>query len=304
DNVTVRWIKSGPARVAALLTGDVDLIASVPTTDVEQLENNPDISMSCDQTSRLMYWSLDVSKEHADHITAKDGSPIKNPFRDLRVRQALNVAIDRNAIVDDVMSGLAVPANQISGEGFGGFNADIPVPEYDVDRAKALLAEAGYADGFKLTLHATNNRYINDAKQAQAIAQMLTRIGIDVEVVTQPVSGYYGKLREHEMSMALIGWSSATGEASAILAPALSHGVRNNYGQWEHVEFNQLIEGALSTSDLAEYDRLLQEATAVAMADLPIIPSHFQVACWASKKGLHYIHRADEATLAESLVRQ
>jgi peptide/nickel transport system substrate-binding protein len=277
------------------------MIASVPTIDVANLDANTDINVSCDQTSRLMYWSLDVSSEFADHITAKDGSQIKNPLRDLRVRQAFSIAIDRDAIVDEVMTGLAVPANQIAGEGFGGHNTNIPMPEYDVGKAKALLAEAGYGDGFKLTIHATNNRYINDAKQAQAIGQMLSRIGIDVEVVTQPVSGYYGKLRKHEMTMALIGWASATGEASSILRPALSKGVRNNYGRWEHPKFNELIEGALSTVDMEKYDRLLQEATAVAMADVPIIPTHFQVACWAARKGLEYTPRADESTLAEYL---
>ena len=214
------------------------------------------------------------------------------------------MAIDRDAIVDEVMTGLAVPANQIAGDGFGGHNPDIPMPEYDVERAKALLAEAGYGDGFKLTIHATNDRYINDAKQAQAIGQMLSRIGVDVEVVTQPVSGYYGQLRKHEMTMALIGWASATGEASAILRPALSHGVRNNYGRWEHPKFNELIEGALSTVDMEEYDRLLKEAVAVAMADVPIIPTHYQVACWAARKGLGYTPRADESTLAEYLNSQ
>ena len=299
DNVTIRWITSGPARVAALLSGDVDMIASVPTTDVPNLDENSDINVSCDQTARIMYWSLDVSREYADHITAKDGSKIKNPLRDLRVRQAFNIAIDRDAIVDEVMTGLAVPANQITGEGFGGHNPNIPMPEHDIGKAKALMAEAGYGDGFKLTIHATNDRYINDDKQAQAIGQMLSRIGVDVEVVTQPVSGYYGKLRKHEMTMALIGWAAMTGEASSVIGPALRKGVRNNYGRWENPEFNQLIEGALGTVDMEKYDRLLKESVAVAMADVPIIPTHYQVACWASRKGLEFTPRADESTLAE-----
>lgn len=299
DNVTIRWITSGPARVAALLSGDVDMIASVPTTDVDNLDENPDINVSCDQTARIMYWSLDVSREYADHITAKDGSTIKNPLRDLRVRQAFNIAIDRDAIVEEVMTGLAVPANQITGEGFGGHNPDIPMPEHDIGKAKALMAEAGYGDGFKLTIHATNDRYINDDKQAQAIGQMLSRIGVDVEVVTQPVSGYYGKLRKHEMTMALIGWAAMTGEASSVIGPALRKGVRNNYGRWENPEFNRLIEGALGTVDMEKYDRLLKESVAVAMADVPIIPTHYQVACWASRKGLEFTPRADESTLAE-----
>jgi len=197
------------------------------------------------------------------------------------------------------MTGLAVPANQITGEGFGGHNPNIPMPEHDIGKAKALMAEAGYGDGFKLTIHATNDRYINDDKQAQAIGQMLSRIGVDVEVVTQPVSGYYGKLRKHEMTMALIGWAAMTGEASSVLGPALREGVRNNYGRWENSEFNRLIEGALGTVDMEKYDRLLKESVAVAMADVPIIPTHYQVACWASRAGLEFTPRADESTLAE-----
>lgn len=302
DKVTIRWIKSGPARVAALLSGDVDAIASVPTTDVDKLDADPDINVFCDQSTRVMYWSLDVSREQAEHITAMDGSPIPNPLADLRVRRAFDMALDRNVIVDEVMGGLAVPANQIAGEGFGGHNPDLPMPDHDLERARALLAEAGYPDGFKLTIHSTNDRYVNDARLAQAVAQLLSRIGVDVTVETMPVAVYYGKARKHEFTMAQIGWSSATGESSAILGPALSKGVRNNYGRWENEKFNELIQGALSTVDLAEYERKLKEATAVAMRDLPIIPTHFQVACWATRKGLAYVARADESTLAESLV--
>ena len=302
DKVTIRWIKSGPARVAALLSGDVDAIASVPTTDVDKLDADPDISVFCDQSTRVIYWSLDVSREQAQHITAGDGSPIPNPLADRRVRQAFNIALDRNVIVDDVMGGLAVPANQIAGEGFGGHNPEIPMPDHDLDQARALLAEADYPDGFKLTIHSTNDRYVNDAKLAQAVAQLLSRIGVDVTVETMPVAVYYGKARKHEFTMAQIGWSSATGESSAILTPALSKGVRNNYGRWENEKFNELMQGALSTVDLAEYESKLKAATAVAMHELPIIPTHFQVACWATRKGLAYVPRADEYTAAESLV--
>jgi peptide/nickel transport system substrate-binding protein len=304
DKVTFREIKSNPARVAALLSGEVDVIASVPPTDYERLEADPNINVSCTASTRVLYWSLDVFREQADHITAKDGSPIQNPLRDLRVRQAFNLAIDRNIIVDEVMRGLAIPANQIVGEDFGGFSPDIPMPEPDLEKAKQLMVDAGYGDGFKLTIHATNNRYVNDARLAQGVAQMLSRIGVDVTVVTMPVAVYYGKARKHEFTMAQIGFSTATGESSAIMLPALGDGQRNNYGRWANAKFNELLSGALSTVDDAEYDRLLKEATVVAMKDLPIIPTHYQVACWASRKGLKVIPRADEYTLAKSVVRE
>ncbi len=304
DKVTIRWIKSGPARVAALISGDVAAIASVPTTDVDKLDSNPDINVFCDQSMRVIYWSLDVSREQAQHVTAKDGSVISNPLADRRVREAFNIALDRNVIVDDVMGGLAVPANQIVGEGFGGYNPDIAMPQHDTRRAKQLLAEAGYPDGFKLTIHSTNDRYVNDAKLAQAVAQLLSRIGVEVSVETMPVAVYYGKARKHEFTMAQIGWASATGESSSILSPALSQGARNNYGRWENARFNELIKGALSTVDLADHERKLKDATAVVMSDLPIIPTHFQVACWATRKGLAYTPMADESTLAEAVSKQ
>lgn len=304
DKVTIREIKSDPARVAALLSGDVDVIASVPTTDFDKLDKDPNINVSCIASGRLIYWTLDVFRKNAEHITAKDGSPIINPLRDLRVRQAFNMAIDRNTIVDKIMRGLAVPANQIVNENFGGFNPDIPMPEADLVKARQLMKEAGYGDGFKLTIHATNNRYINDAKLAQGVAQMLSRIGVEVTVETMPVAVFYGPARKHEYTMAQIGFSTATGESSAILLPALGEGQRNNYGRWENAKFNKLLNKALSTVDFDEYDRLLKEATAVAMADVPMIPSHYQVVCWAARKGLKVIPRSDEYTLAESVVKE
>ena len=300
DNVTIRWITSGPARTAALLSGDVDIVASVPPTDVSKLEMDENFNISATASSRVIYWSLDVSREQAEHITAKDGSPIDNPLRDVQVRRALSMAIDRNAITDEVMEGLAVPSNQIVSEGFGGHDPDIEVPDYDPEGARKLLAAAGYPNGFKLTLHATNDRYVNDAKLAQAIAQMYSRIGIDMEVETMPVSVYYGKARKHEFTMAQIGWATASGEASAILAPALLEGKRNNYGRWVNMDFNTNMNGALATVDLNEYKTRLKAAQQVVADQVPIIPTHFQVAVWASRKDIAFEARADEATLAQS----
>ena len=124
---------------------------------------------------------------------------------DLRVRQAFTLAIDRDGIVDDVMQGWAVPANQVVPEQLGGHNPDIEIPDYNLDKARKLMADAGYADGFKMTIHGTNNRYINDGKLAQAVGQMLARLNIDVTVETQPVTGYYNKARGKEMSMFMVG---------------------------------------------------------------------------------------------------
>ena len=141
---------------------------------------------------------------------------------------------------------------------------------------------------------------MNDAKLAQALAQMLSRVGLEVTVETMPVSVFYGKARKHEFTMAQIGWSTASGEASAILAPALSEGKRNNYGRWINAEFNKNMSGALATVDLEIYQQRLLRAQRIVADELPIIPTHFQVAVWASRKGIQYEARADESSLAES----
>jgi peptide/nickel transport system substrate-binding protein len=301
DNVTFRWITSAPARTAALLSGDVDVIASVSTTDVAKLEDDPRVNVSATASTRLIYWSLDVGSETTPNVTAKNGDTIPNPLRDLRVRKALTLAVDRNAIADNVMEGLAVPTNQIVAEGFGGYHEGIAVPDFDPAKAKKLLAEAGYPNGFNLTIHATNDRYVNDAKLAQAIAQMYAQVGVDVKVETMPVAVYYGKARGHEFAMCQIGWATATGESSAILSPALRKGKRNNYGRWENAEFNTVIKAALSTVNLEEYRAGLARATEIVAEEIPIIPTHNQVAVWAARKGLTYGATANEATLAEAV---
>ncbi len=131
---------------------------------------------------------------------------------------------------------------------------------------------------------------------------MLSRIGIEVTVETMPVSVYYGKARKHEFTMAQIGWSTASGEASAILAPALLDGARNNYGRWQHEEFNTAMNGALATVNLDAYRSKLLRAIEIVAEEIPIIPTHFQVAVWASRKGLRYEARADESSLAQSVI--
>jgi peptide/nickel transport system substrate-binding protein len=148
-----------------------------------------------------------------------------------------------------------------------------------------------------LTIHATNNRYINDGKLAQGVGQMLARLGIDVTVETQPVTGYYGRARKKEMSMFMVGWGSTSGEASKVMRPALTSGSINNYGGYENAEFNRLFTQASQTLDTEERNALLGEAMAIAMDEVAIIPTHFQVNIWASRKGFQVVPRTDELTL-------
>ncbi|WP_445810864.1 ABC transporter substrate-binding protein [Yoonia sp.] len=297
--VVFRFVSSGPARTASLLAGDVDLISAVATTDVPVLEANPAFDVACTASTRLIHWAMDVSRDVAQHITAKDGSEIANPLRDLRVRQAISIAIDRDAIVETVMNGLAIKTNQFVAKGFAGYNPDVQPPEHDLVAARALMAEAGLADGFRMTIHATNDRYVNDSAQSQALAQMLARIGIEVEVITQPVANFFNRAREREFTFNMVGFAAVSGEASSIMSPVLVSGSLNNYGGWESEDFNRVYAAALDTVDIAEHDALLLEAVAIAMADVPVIPTHTQVACWATRAGLEMTPYSDEYTRAD-----
>ena len=304
ERVVYRIVTSGPTRVAALLAGDVDAIAAVPTTDVAGLERNPKVAVACGPSTRVVYWTMDVASDQAKHITTKDGKPMPNPLRDVRVRRAITMAVDRSAIVEKVMSGLAIATNQFTSAGFDGYNPAIALPENDIGRARRLMAEADVPNGFRMTLHATNDRYVNDAQQAQAVAQMLARIGIDVTVETMPVANYFNRARAKDFTFAMVAFSMGTGETSSILTPALLSDSINNYGSWKNAKFDSTFKQAMSTVNLAEHRRLIQEATALAMADVPIVPTHMQVVCWASRAALKITAFADEYTRADSFKRQ
>ena len=304
EQVTFRPITSDPARVAALLSGDVDVIDGVPTTDIATLEANDNVSLSQGVSNRVIYLHIDSDREVTPHVTAKDGSEIPNPFRNVRVRKAISHAINREAIVERIMEGVAIPAGQLLPEGFFGVSENIEVPEYDPELARELLAEAGYPDGFKLTVHGPNDRYINDAEILQAIAQMLSRIGIETSVDTMPRSVYFGRASALEFSLMLVGWGSGTGEASSPLRALLAtHNPETgmgstNRGRWSNAEFDALLEEALQTLDADQRAGLLARATEIAMDQVGLIPTHFQVNTWGTRKGLTYTPRTDEYTLA------
>ena len=305
-NVTLRPIESGPARVAALLAGDVDLIEGVPTTDLARLKENPDLQISEGVSNRVIYLHLDQFREDSPHITAKDGSKIKNPLLDQRVRQAISKAIDREAIVARVMEGQAIPAGQLLPEGFFGVSEKLQPVAFDPDGAKALLAEAGYGDGWKMTVHGPNDRYLNDARILEAVAQMLTRAGIETAVETLPSSVFFNRASRGgagetpEFSFILVGWGAGSGEASSPLRSLIRTGGASNRGGHSNPEIDALIDQALGTVDDEKREELLAEATEKAIESGAVIPLHYQVNAWAARKGIAYEPRTDEYTLPQS----
>ncbi|MGI9523888.1 MAG: ABC transporter substrate-binding protein [Hyphomicrobiaceae bacterium] len=310
DKVTLKPIKSGPSRVAALLAGDVDVIEGVPTADIARLKSDPEIQLSSGISNRVIYLHLDHDRDNSPFVKAADGGPIKNPLKNAKVRKAISKAINRKAIVERVMEDIAIQAGQLLPEGFFGVSPNLKPEPFDLAGAKALLKEAGYEKGFRLTLHGPNDRYINDAKIAEAIGQMLTRLGIKMSVETMTRSVYFkqasrgGPNGTPKFSFILVGWGAGTGEASSPLKSLLhtydrSRGFgASNRGRYSNAEVDKLIEDALTTVDDEKRQDLLAKATEVAINDLGIIPLHYQVNTWGAKKGISYKARTDERTVA------
>ncbi|MDH5285359.1 MAG: ABC transporter substrate-binding protein [Betaproteobacteria bacterium] len=308
EKVTLRILPQDAPRVAALLSGDVQVIENVPTADVAKLKTNKQLTMVRIVADRLIYLHLDSDRDVSPFVTDKAGQPMqKNPLKDPRVRKALSKLINRPAIVSRVMEGEAIAAGQLVPEFLFGATKTLQVEKFDPEGAKKLLAEAGWPDGFGLTIHTPNNRYVNDEQVAQAVAQMLSRGGIPTKVVAMPSATYFTQATDLKFSLMLLGWGTGTGEASSSLKALLMTFSRDkgygtaNRGRYSNTKVDALTEDALQTVDDVKREAYLQRATEIAINDTGVIPLHFQVNLWAARDGIVYQPRLDEQTLAHKM---
>ncbi len=307
DTVRIRPISSPGPRVAALIAGDVDFIENPPIQDVQRLSNDPKFKVSGRVSARVIYLMMD---QRSDAVPPEvKGTNGKNPFRDARVRRALAIAIDRQAIVDRVIGGFAKPANQLLDKVFFGASQDIQKIPFDPDGAKKLLAEAGYPNGFEMTLSSPNDRYVNDAQIAQAVAQMWSRVGIKTNVNAMTSSVFFSKRGKHEFGIWLAGWLAQTGEMSSplrslVATPNNDKGWgASNQGGFSNAEFDALVDTAMATVDDTKRKALLEEASKKSMELMAVIPLHSETSPWAMKKEFTYKPRADQFTNAFDVQR-
>lgn len=292
-------------RLASLLAGDLDLIEEPPAEGAARVTGDARFHLIRGISSRFVYLGLDHHRDPTPFVTGPDGKPLdRNPLKDARVRQALSMAINREALVDRVMLGNAIVASQFLPKGGVGTAPDLdPVP-YDPNRAKALLAEAGYPRGFSITLHGPNDRIINDAKLVQALAQMFTRIGIETRAEVMPWSVYAAKSNSNEFSIYLSSWGVNTGETSNPLTALVATVDRqagmgaSNAGRYSNPALDDKLKQATRTMEEGARNRLLGEACGLAFRDVAVLPLHHEVAVWAARKELTYAARADQYTLA------
>jgi peptide/nickel transport system substrate-binding protein len=319
--VTWRFLTSAPTRVASILSNDVDVIDAVPPTDMARLQGDRNLSVVQELSNRVIYFHLDQFRQTSPFITAKDGSAIKNPLLDKRVREALSKAINRPAIVERIMEKQAVPAEQVLPNIFFGTSKTLRPTEFDLAGARKLLADAGFPNGFKMKMHGPNGRYVNDTKIIEAVAQMFTRAGIETEIETIPPANFFtrastggkddaGATGVPEFSFILVGWGAGTGETLGSLRALLGTVDRAtgagaaNRGRYSNPAFDAKLAEANRTVDDAKRQALLAEVSEIGMRDFGIIPTHYQVNVWAARKGFKVQPRADEYTLATGITRE
>ncbi|MDI3305559.1 MAG: ABC transporter substrate-binding protein [Acetobacteraceae bacterium] len=304
--VTVRFLLNDGARTAALLAGDVDLIEQIPTSDLARLRRDPRLVVTEIPSLRTVFVSPDYSRTGANPlVTDNAGTPLpENPFRDVRVRRALSMAINRDALVERVMEGAGEATAQWLPRGAFGYNPDVKPMPFDPEGAKRLLAEAGFPDGFRMTLATPNDRWPNDARLAQAVAQMWTRIGVRTQVDAMPFTAFVPRRSRQEHAIQIGAWGSSTGEASNYLLSIVATHDRqkltgpSNMTRHSDPRIDELLARGAATMDDEAREAIWREAVAYYAEHVPMIQLLQYVNTWAHRRGLRHDPRMDERTIA------
>jgi len=294
DEVIFTPISSDATRVAALLSGEIDLMEPVPLQDVDRLKADPQIKVLQGPELRTIFLGMDQKRDELTGSSVKG----KNPLKDKRVRQAFYQAIDVEAIRTKVMRGAATPTALMVGPGVNGFQPDLNkrLP-YDPDAARKLLSDAGYPDGFSLVMNCPNDRYVNDAAICQAVAANLARIGVKVNLQVESKSTYFPKVLRRDTSFYLLGWTPNTYDAhNALLAvvqtPSGGAGTFN-LGNYSNPKVDELIAKIQGETNPDTRMAEIREAMKLHQDDIGHIPLHQQALAWAMRKNVDVVQPGD-----------
>lgn len=299
--VVYTQISADATRTAALLSGEVSFVLDPPPQDLRRLEENKAIKVLRGQENRVVFFGFDQSRDELLYSSVKG----RNPFKDVRVRTAVYQAIDIEAIRSRIMRGASLPTGGITPS----ILASNPEAEkrlpYDPARAKQLLNEAGYPNGFDVTLDCPNNRYINDEEICLAVAAMLAKVGIQTRVTAMPRATYFPKLEKFDTSMYMLGWGGAITDAQTMLSPVLhSPDAKTgngsfNYGRYVNPKLDALIDAAAVEPNVEKRREIIRQAIAEHNAQVHHVPLHRQMIPWAMRSGVTVVHRADNAPSME-----
>jgi len=274
DTFILTPIKQNATRVAALLSGDVDVIDQVPPQDYKRLQSDKKVDLVTINGGRIITFQMNPNRVEA--------------FKDARVRNAIAYAVNNAGIVKKIMKGTVEVADQQSPPGYAGYNPDLK-PRYDLKKARALMKEAGYAKGFEITMMAPNNRYVNDAKIAEATAQMLAKINIKVNLKTMPKAQYWDQFDARAADMMMIGWHSDTEDSGnfsefLVMCPNKDTGFGQYNSGYCNKKVDDLVLAAQSEINLDKRSKMLQEVERILYDDAAFIPYHWQNHAYGAKK--------------------
>jgi peptide/nickel transport system substrate-binding protein len=296
-------VSADATRTAALLSGQIDLVLDPPPQDLGRLEANGDTKVVRGQENRIVFLGFDQHRDELLYSNIKG----RNPFKDARVRQAVYLAIDVEAIRSRTMRGSALPTGGMTPSTLPSSPEIEQRLPYDPDRARQLLTEAGYADGFEVTLDCPNNRYVNDEEICIAVAAMLTRIGIQTRVTALPRANYFPKLEKYDTSFFMLGWGGAITDAQTTLSPvlrSLDEKTGNgsfNYGRYANPKLDALIDAAAVEMNAQKRRQIIWEALKEHNAQVHHVPLHRQMIPWAMRGSVTVAHRADNVLNMESV---
>lgn len=286
-------------RVAALLSGEVDLAYPIPVQDWQRLEDAEGVSPMTGAEARTIFLGMDQWRDELLYSSVKG----KNPLQDPKVRGAIAHAINLQAIDEKIMRGEATPTGLLMAPQVNGFTEELNEPyAYDPEKSKKLLEEAGYPDGFELGMDCPNNRYVNDAQICQAVVALLARVGIKVDLNAQPKSKYFAKVSPqngNDTSFYMLGWTPTTMDAHNVLFnlvytfdPEANTG-QFNYGRYSNEEVDALTDKIVSETDQGKRQEMINEAFTILREDYGYIPLHQQPLSWGVKDSVEAAQRAD-----------
>ncbi|WP_264715540.1 ABC transporter substrate-binding protein [Limobrevibacterium gyesilva] len=296
DRVEFSVIGSAATRVAGLLSGELDMIYTVPPQDMDRLAKTPGLKLWQTNELRTVFLGMDQSRDELLKSDVKG----KNPLKDVRVREAFALAIDEPAIAARIMRGQAHPTWEMWGPGINGYNAALDKrPAVDLARAKQLLAEAGYPNGFRITLDCPNDRYVNDEAICTAVVSMMARIGMKVDLNAQTKSKHFGEINppKNNTSFYMLGWTPATYDAHNALYALVGspNGQRGevNDGRYSNPTIDALIDKISVETDQAKRNAMIDDTIKIMQKDVAYIPLHQQVIVWASKANVDLAQMPD-----------
>ena len=295
DDIVFTPIGNDATRVAALLSGEIDVMEPVPLQDVERIKSAGTLTVLQGPELRTIFLGMDQKRDELQFSSVKG----KNPFKDKRVRQAFFQAIDIEAIKARTMRGAATPTALMVAPGVRGFQTDMNkrLP-YDSEAAKKLLAEAGYPSGFEVGMNCPNDRYVNDAAICQAVAANLARIGVKVNLMAETKVSYFPKILRRDTSFYLLGWTPSTGDShdvlSAIMATPTDKGQGQfNLGAYSNPRLDDLTLKIQSETDEKKRNDMIREAFKIHQDDVGHIPLHQQALAWGMSNRVSLVQLPD-----------